>query len=700
MTQPGKPNRLAEATSPYLQQHKYNPVDWYPWGAEALERAKKEDKPIFLSIGYSTCHWCHVMAHESFENPEIAAIMNEHYISIKVDREERPDLDETYMNAVTLLTGRGGWPMSVFLTPDLKPFYGGTYFPPEDRGGIPGFPRLLLALAKAYKENRDPLLDMGAKVEERLKVLAAMPGETKEPQMDELQGAAENLKKDFDPENGGFGRAPKFPRSLELAFLLNWAHSRKDPKAWEIFTVSLEKMARGGIYDQVGGGFHRYTVDEKWVVPHFEKMLYDNALLTPLYLAHYQITGSLFSRRIARETLDFALREMEAPQGGFYSAWDADSEGVEGKFYVWTREEFHQAVPADVLPLAEAALGVTEAGNFEGKNILTRPFSEAELAARFSMTEDDVRFKLRTALDGLFRVRRKRVKPHRDEKIIVSWNGLMLSALCLGTQILGDKIYYEAASRGASFIFDTLFKDDHLYRIWSAGQTSVPGFLDDYAIYANALMDLFETDFNPEWLAAARYLAGLMERWFMDEADGSFFYVAADQEATLVRGKSAYDQVIPSGNSMAAMVFWRLHRFTDEARYLDRVKAVLHRFMGNALENPWGFSHFLTVPLLHLTPTLDLTLVGPADHPKTQELLAAAYRHYLPTRRLIVKDSADCTRLDELAPAGAAYTAQPEGPAAYLCHHFTCQPPIFEGQELQNKLAQLSQAEASAKILP
>jgi hypothetical protein len=691
MAQQGKPNRLAEATSPYLQQHKNNPVDWYPWGSEALERAKKEDKPIFLSVGYSTCHWCHVMAHESFENPEIAAIMNEHYVNIKVDREERPDIDETYMNAVTLLTGRGGWPMSVFLTPDLKPFYGGTYFPPEDRGGIPGFPRLLQALAKAYKENRAPLLDMGGKVEERLRILAEMPGETTEPQLEQLQAAVENLKKDFDPVHGGFGRAPKFPRSLELAFLLHWAHSQKDPQAGDIVALSLEKMARGGIYDQVGGGFHRYTVDEKWAVPHFEKMLYDNALLTPLYLAHYQITGNDFSRRIARETLDFALREMEAPQGGFYSAWDADSEGEEGRFYVWTKEKFDQTVSAEAAPLAAAALGVTEAGNFEGNNILTRPFSEAELAKRFSLTEKEVRSKLRTALEGLYRARAERVKPHRDEKIIVSWNGLMLSAMCLGSQVLGNKIYYEAAHRGATFIFDRMFKDDHLYRIWSQNQVGIPGFLDDYAILANALVDLFETDFNPEWLAAACHLAELMERWFLDEADGSFFYVASDQDAALVRGKSVYDQVIPSGNSMAARLFWRLHRFTDEARYLDRVKAVMHRFMGNALENPWGFAHFLTVPLLYLSPLLDLTLVGPADHPKTRGMLAATYRCYLPERRLILKDPADCDRLDQLAPAGATYTSQPEGPAAYLCYHFTCQPPIFEPQELADRLGLLGQ---------
>lgn len=689
MSQPGKPNRLAEATSPYLQQHKYNPVNWFPWGPEALEKAKREDKPIFLSIGYSTCHWCHVMAHESFEDEEIAAVMNEHYVSIKVDREERPDLDEIYMNAVTMLTGRGGWPMSVFLTPDLKPFYGGTYFPPEDRGGIPGFRRLLVALANAYKENRAPLLDMGAKVTERLKILGDMPGQVQEPQLDQIKAAAENLKKDFDEVHGGFGRAPKFPRSLELAYLLHFSHIQNDPQAWEIFSFSLEKMARGGIYDQVGGGFHRYTVDEKWVIPHFEKMLYDNALLAPLYLAHYQLTGSDLSRRIARETLDFALREMEAPQGGFYSAWDADSEGVEGKFYVWSAEEFSQALPPDLVALAAAALGVTPEGNFEGKNVLTRPFTEAELAERLSLTEEKVRLGLRTALERLFMARRRRVKPHRDEKIIVSWNGLMFTAMCLGTQILRDGIYYEAADRGAKFIFDNLFKENRLHRIWSGGQAAVPGFLDDYAILANACLDLYETDFNPEWLAAARHLAALMERLFLDEADGTFFYVDSDQDVTLVRGKSVYDQVIPSGNSMAARVFWRLYRFTDESPYLDRVKAVVNRFMGNALENPWGFAHFLTVPLLYLTPPLDLTFVGPAGHDQIKEMLTETYRRFLPQRRLILKDPEDCARLEELAPPAGVYAPAAEGPVAYLCYDYTCQPPVKNAKELAARLNQI-----------
>jgi uncharacterized protein len=389
MTTSGRTNRLIQETSPYLRQHAHNPVDWHPWGPEALEQARREDKPIFLSIGYSTCHWCHVMAHECFENEGIAALMNQHFINIKVDREERPDLDETYMTAVQLMTGRGGWPMSVFLSPDLKPFYAGTYFPPEDRGGMPGFPRLLMALSQSYHQKRDTIVKMGQELESRLKLLAEMPGDGREFSLAALDQAAARLKQEFDRVHGGFGGAPKFPHPLELGFFLTQNRRTGDREALEMAAQSLEKMARGGIYDQVGGGFHRYTVDGQWLVPHFEKMLYDNALLVPLYLAHFQLTGSPLSRRIAQETLDFVLRELSAPQGGFYSAWDADSEGEEGKFYVWTLPEIEAGLGAEA-PLAAAALGVTAAGNFEGKNVLTFPLSEEELASRFALKPEDV----------------------------------------------------------------------------------------------------------------------------------------------------------------------------------------------------------------------------------------------------------------------------------------------------------------------
>uniref|UniRef100_A0A7C3V7G7 Thioredoxin domain-containing protein n=1 Tax=Desulfobacca acetoxidans TaxID=60893 RepID=A0A7C3V7G7_9BACT len=685
MTASRRANRLIQETSPYLQQHAYNPVDWYPWGPEALERARREDKPIFLSIGYSTCHWCHVMAHESFENEEIAALMNQNFINIKVDREERPDLDDLYMTAVQLLTGRGGWPMSVFLFPDLKPFYAGTYFPPEDRGGLPGFPRLLLALSDAYRQKRDTVAKMADEVESRLQQLALMAGESREYTPIELSMAAARLKEDFDREHGGLGGAPKFPRALELGFLLTQYRSTGDREALEMVALSLEKMARGGIYDQVGGGFHRYTVDRAWVVPHFEKMLYDNALLVPLYLAHVQITGSPRSRRIARETLDFVLRELGSPQGGFYSAWDADSEGEEGKFYVWKAKEFEEAL-GTAAPLAAAGFGVTAAGNFEGKNILTLPLTEEELAARFSLTPDQAAQALQAARDRLFRVREGRIKPHRDEKIITAWNGLMLSALALGAQVLEDKKYYEAAARGARFLLTDLCRDGRLHRIWSGGRVAIPGFLDDYAGLANACLDLYETDFDPDWLAAALRLADQMDELFLDEADGTYFYVARDQEAALVRSKSVHDQAVPAGNSLAARVFWRLWRFTEKATPQTRFQAILSRFHNLAVENPWGFPHYLTVAALSLLPPLDVTLVGQPGDARTEALLGEVYRCFLPERRLVLKNPQNQAVLAELVPAVRDYAPVGAEPMAFVCHQFAGQPPTGNPGELAKKL--------------
>ncbi|MBI4643557.1 MAG: thioredoxin domain-containing protein [Deltaproteobacteria bacterium] len=682
------PNRLARATSPYLKQHQYNPVGWYPWGPEALERARRKDKPIFLSIGYSTCHWCHVMAHESFEDEGIAAILNEHFISIKVDREERPDLDETYMNVVTALTGRGGWPLSVFLTPDLKPFYGGTYFPPTDRGGLPGFPRLLLALSQAYRQNQEQIAELSRRVLDHLQKVGAVGGEGPEPDQQTVFQAAQFLLQDFDAVNGGLGGAPKFPRSLELGFLLHYYRFSGEFPVLEKLAFSLEKMARGGIYDQLGGGFHRYTVDGAWVVPHFEKMLYDNALLAPLYLAHYQLKGSPLSRRIAIEILDFVLREMQAPDGGFYSGWDADSEGVEGKYYVWSLEEVERVVGPGRAALTAAALGVTREGNFEGENILTRPLTQEELAPRFSLTPEQLDEELNRAREALRQVRERRVKPHRDEKIIVSWNGLMLSALALGAQVLGERRYYEAAAKGARFILENLLQGEVLHRSCTAGQVSGPGFSEDYASLAQALLDLYETDFDPAWLIAARRLMALLEKNFLDPEDGLYFYVAKAQESPLVRSKSIFDQTLPSGNSLAARVCLKLHRLTEEAPYRERALTILRAFLGRARENPFGFAYLWTVAVLYLSPPLDLTLVGEVQDPRLQEMLTVAYRQFLPERRLLVKDPVDCALIEELSPAARTYGPLGEGPTAYLCHDFTCRPAIKAATELEAKLGQ------------
>jgi uncharacterized protein len=682
-TPPSPPNRLIKETSPYLRLHAHNPVDWYPWGPEALERARRENKPIFLSIGYSTCHWCHVMARECFENPVIAKIMNENFINIKVDREERPDLDETYIQAVIMVTGQGGWPMSVFLTPDLKPFFGGTYFPPEK------FKELLVALSQAYRQDQAEVVKDAQTLQERLKALEKIADAGQAPDQEVLNKAFSRLSQTFDAQHGGFGGAPKFPQALELNLLFYYYRYAGEARALEMAGLTLEKMAQGGICDQLGGGFHRYAIDSRWQIPHFEKMLYDNALLASLYLAHYQFSGSEEDRRIARETLDFVLRELAAPSGGFYAALDSQSDGKEGKYYVWSLDEVKQVVGDQAAPLVTAALGVTKKGNFEGVNVLTRPLSAPELATRFSLTEDQVNRTLKVALAQLRQARFRRLSPARDDKIIASWNGLMISALAQGTQVLGDPRYYQAAAQGARFILQNLVKDGRLQRIWAGGKASVPAFLDDYAFLANGLIDLFETDFDPAWLTEAQNLVKQMEELFLNSPEGIYFYVGQDQATQLGRNQSIYDQSIPSGNSIAALACWRLYRFTEDTRYQKRAQAILTRFQGRIRKVPLGFPQLLSAQILYLTPPLDLTLVGDPNQPKTQELLKEMYRRFLPERRLVLKNPKTAAALEKVVPGVRDYTLSGGEPLAYICRNFACLAPINAPEELLARLKQI-----------
>ncbi len=682
--QPVRANRLARESSLYLKQHAHYSVDWYPWGPEALERARRENKPIFLSIGYSACHWCHVMARECFEDPQIAKLMNEHFINIKVDREERPDLDETYMQAVVMLTGQGGWPLSVFLTPDLKPFFGGTYFPPEK------FTEILVALSRAYRQDRAEVVKDAQTLQEQLQARQKLrlAGET--PDKEAITQAYDRLSQAFDARHGGFGGAPKFPEALELGFLLHYYRYAGEARAQEMVSFTLEKMARGGIYDQLGGGFYRYATDSRWLVPHFEKMLYDNALLAPLYLAEYQITGDELDRRVAQETLDFVLRDLSSPSSGFFSSLNAESEGKEGKYYVWSLEEVRQVVGPKAAPLVLAALGVSQKGNFEGVNILTRPLSEAELAKRFSLSVEQVRLTLNPALNQLRQARAQRVPPSRDDKIIVSWNGLMIAALAQGAQVLGDRRYYQAAAKGARFILNDLVKEGRLYRIWANGKVSVPGFLDDYAFLANGLLDLFETDFDPYWLTEARRLVDQMEELFLDGSEGIYFYEGEDQKTPLGRNRSIYDQSIPSGNSMAALACWKLYRFTEDKRYQKRAQAILTRFQGQARKAPLAFPQLLSAQILYLMPALDLTLVGDPRHPAVQRMLKDCYRYFLPERRLVLKNPKAAAALEKVAPGVKDYPPSDKGPAAYICLNFACLPPITDPQDLSLKLGRLA----------
>jgi uncharacterized protein YyaL (SSP411 family) len=685
------PNHLINETSPYLRLHAHNPVDWYPWGPEALERARRENKPIFLSIGYSTCHWCHVMAHESFENPAIARLMNENFINIKVDREERPDLDETYMAAVVMVTGQGGWPMSVFLTPDLKPFYGGTYFPPEQ------FKQVLVTLSRAYRQDQAEVVKDAQSIYQRLQVREKSLDTGQAPDRQALKAAFSYLDQTFDPQYGGFGLAPKFPQPLELSFLLSYYRFAGKDQALKMVGLTLQKIAQGGIYDQLGGGFCRYATDSRWQIPHFEKMLYDNALLTSVYLAHYQLTGNADDRRVAKETLDFVLRELGAPTGGFYAALDSQSDGQEGKYYVWTLGEVKKVVDERAAPLVTAALGVTWQGNFEGTNVLTRPLSTAELASRFSLTQDQVNQTLTTAMEQLRQARARRVPPARDDKIIVSWNGLMISTLAQGTQVLGDPQYYQAAAQGARFLLRNLVKNGRLQRIWAGGKATVPAFLDDYAFLANSLVDLFETDFDPSWLTAAQGLVQQMDDLFLTSATGVYSYVGKDQTPPLGRNQNLYDQVIPAGNSMATLVCWRLYRYTDNVRYQKRAQDLLTRLQERVRRDPSGFPQLLSAQILYLSPALDLTLVGDPNQPGTQELTKEIYRHFLPERRLVLKNPKTSAALEKVVPGVRDYTLSGEGPVAYICRSSTCLAPVHTSAAL---LAQLKQLDSGGTMTP
>jgi uncharacterized protein YyaL (SSP411 family) len=505
-----------------------------------------------------------------------------------------------------------------------------------------------------------------------------------------LTQAYRRLGRIFDPRHGGFGGAPKFPKALEVNFLLHYYRFTGADRARKMATITLDQMARGGIYDQLGGGFFRYATDSRWLVPHFEKMLSDNALLAPLYLAAYQITGQELDRRVAAATLNFVLRDLASPTGGFYASLDADSQGREGKYYLWSQAEVRQVVGAKAAPLVGAALGVTKRGNFHGLNVLTRPRSQAQLAHRFSLTEAQVSQILNPALEQLRQARAKRVPPARDDQIIVAWNGLMISALAQGAQVLGDQRYYQAAAQAARFILHHLVKEGRLYRIWAGGQASVPAFLDDYASLANALLDLFETDSDPYWLTEARRLADRMEELFLDSQEGVYFSEAQDQQTPLGRNRRILDRSVPSGNSLAALACWKLYRVTEDPRYQKRAGAILSRLQGQALKSPLGFPQLLTVQILYLTQPLDLTLVGDPGQPPMPAMVKACCRYFLPERRLVLKNPRTAAALEQALPWVKDYPAAPAGPVAYICRGFACLPPIATPEKLLAKLQQIS----------
>ncbi len=676
-------NRLAQESSPYLQQHAHNPVDWYPWGPEALERARREDRPILLSIGYSACHWCHVMAHESFEDEATARLMNQNFVNIKVDREERPDLDAIYMEAVQAMTGRGGWPMTVFLIPDGRPFFGGTYFPPEDRHGLPGFRRLLESVATAYRERRQEVENSGERLREYLRQSTTVHPRPGLADLAVGDQAALRLVGQFDPQFGGLGGAPKFPQPSALDFLLR-AYARLRNRVLKApVETTLTQMARGGIYDQLGGGFHRYSVDAQWLVPHFEKMLYDNAQLVSVYLHAYQLTRNPEYRVVVEETLDYVRREMTAPEGGFFAAQDADSEGEEGRFFVWEWSELEALLGEDA-GVAAAYFGSSPAGNFEGKNILHRPRSDEEVAAERGLTVEALRERVGAIRARLFATRQRRVHPGRDEKILAAWNGLMLQAMAEGARALGRDADRLAAERAGAFALERLVTDRDVRRVYKDGTSHGPAFLEDYAFLAAGLLALYEATFEPRWLAAARDLAERLLAQFYDADAGLFFDTPAEHEPLIARPRRLTDEAIPAGGSVAAEVLLRLSVLYGVEEWWRIGGRVLEATAPMLAQHPAAFGRLLGALEFYGAPHREVALVGNPRAEDTRALAAVVARDFRPDLVIALRDPAQPETLR--MPLLQGRVAMDGGAAAYLCRDYTCDRPTGDPEELAQQL--------------
>ena len=665
-------NRLAQETSPYLLEHANNPVDWYPWGPEALSRARRENKPILLSIGYSACHWCHVMARESFEDPEIAELINRNFVPIKVDREERPDLDQVYMRAVQGMTGSGGWPMTVFLLPDGAPFFAGTYFPPTDRYGMPAFGRVLTAVGDAFVNRTAEVEATATQVREYLQrpVVPLAAGALTPELLDE---AYTRLAREHDPAHGGFGGAPKFPQPMLIDFALRTQRRRHEPAALAIAQQTLQAMAAGGMYDQLGGGFHRYSVDERWLVPHFEKMLYDNALLPRAYLDAWQVTGDGVFRRVAEETLEFVRRELRSQEGGFYSSLDADSEGEEGRFYIWTAHELEKALGVDDAAAVARAFDVTEAGNFEGRNIL-HPVTPAATTVM-----DRVRERLLAA-------REQRVRPHRDEKVIAGWNGLMLRAFAEAGRVLDRPDLVSTAEASARFLLTRMRRGERMQRSYKDGRATLAGYLEDQAAVADGLLSLYEATFDAGWLDEVRRLVHEMLAAFWDESRAAFFDTAQDQEPLVVRPQDVTDNAVPSGTSMAVDVLLRAGMLLGEDAWIAIARSTLERLAPTAAKAPLAFGRLLAALDFELGRPVELAVIGARADPQARRLLDVARRHYLPNRLLAVATDGDGHGIPLLADRHQLNGAV----TAYLCEGFVCQSPTTDPAELEQQLERFS----------
>ena len=672
-------NNLAHETSPYLLQHAHNPVNWYAWNDNALKKAKDENKPIFLSIGYSSCHWCHVMAHESFENDDVAEFMNENFINIKVDREERPDIDDIYQKVCQIATGQGGWPLSIFLTPDQKPFYVGTYFPVLDSYGRPGFGSICRQLSQAWKEKPSDIEKSAENFIGALHKTEAVqtPSKLERNLLDE---AAMNLFQLGDPTYGGFGSAPKFPNAANISFLFRYAKLSGLSKFNEFALKTLTKMAKGGIFDQIGGGFHRYSTDTKWLVPHFEKMLYDNALMPVNYVEAYQITKDPFYLDVLKKTLDFVLREMTSPEGGFYSAYDADSEGVEGKFYVWEKKEIKEILgdDADIFCLY---FDVTDGGNWEGNNILCNNLNISTVSFNFGISEEKIREILQSCSEKLLKVRSNRISPGLDDKILVSWNSLMITAFAKGYRVTNDPKYLKAAKDCIDFIENNLFLDGKLLRTYKNGVAKINGYLEDYSYFVNALLDVFEIEPDKKYLELALQLGNHLVDHFWDSQNNSFFMTSDAHEKLIIRPKSNYDLSLPSGNSVSAFVMLRLHHMSQDQNFLKIFTSIMASQAQMAAENPFGFGYFLNALSVYLQTPLEISIINTENSDLCNHLLS----NYSPNSFMVTVQNVN--QLNNLSEfpffAGKSFE---EKTNVFICKNFSCSLPLHTIDEVNSQL--------------
>lgn len=685
-------NHLKDEKSPYLLQHRDNPVDWYPWGEEAFQKAKDENKPIFLSIGYSTCHWCHVMSRESFQDPEIGQLINQVFVPVKVDREERPDIDSIYMTVCQMITGSGGWPLTIIMTPDLKPFFAGTYFPKDTGPRGTGLRDLILNVHELWENQEGELLKSADELTVSLeKISQGKPGDSLPPEI--ITQTYHSLQENFDQQYAGFGTNQKFPTPHHLLFLLRYWKQTGETEALNMIQETLKAMRKGGIYDHIGFGFHRYTVDQQWIIPHFEKMLYDQALLAMAYTEAYQATGETEYRETAEEVLEYILRDMRSPEGGFYSAEDADSEGEEGKFYLWTAEEIQDLLGPEDGALFQTVYSISPEGNFKdeargiktGKNILHRTKTWDEISAELEIPSDQLWWKMEHAREVLFPAREARIHPGKDDKILTDWNGLVITALSLAGRVFGREDYLVAAGEAVDFIMTHLHSQGRLQHRWREGESAIEGNLDDYAYLIWGLLELYQATFQAEYLKAALKLNQALTKHFWDNEEGGYYFTPDHAPQILVRQKEAYDTALPSGNSVQQMNLERLYLLTGESNFRETSESLEKYFSPTMKQTPAAFTMFLSAIMFQTSPSFEVTILGEKDSLDTQGMLKALQKEYLPQVVLVLKSSSD-DLIKELIPSLENKTMVGNQATAYVCGDGTCQAPVNTPEELINLL--------------